>query len=196
LSEKELVEKANLALHHAKGALGDDTAPDRMSFIGARRLRSGAVVFHLATAAAAEWIRSPKRMDAFLASMGGTSVYKPRAFSVVVEFVPVTFDPSLENTFRTIEDANGMKRGAITQARYIKPLERRNPGQRSAHAIFGFATADGATHAIRHKMFVDGKHVAARKLLSEPICCLKCQQIGVNHSAATCPSIHDVCARC
>ncbi|KAJ7189689.1 hypothetical protein GGX14DRAFT_382961, partial [Mycena pura] len=107
-----------------------------------------AVVFHLTTAAAAEWIRSPKRMDAFLAGMGGTSVYKPCAFSVVVEFVPVTFDPSLENTFHTIEDTNGMKRGAITQARYIKPLERRNPGQRSTHAIFGFATADGANHAI------------------------------------------------
>ncbi|KAJ7216435.1 hypothetical protein GGX14DRAFT_391260 [Mycena pura] len=116
LSEKELVEKANLALHQVKGVLGEDTAPDRMSFIGARRLRSGAVVFHLTTAAAAEWIRSPKRMDAFLAGMGGTSVYKPRAFSVVVEFVPVTFDPSLENVFHTIEDANGMKRGAITQA--------------------------------------------------------------------------------
>ncbi|KAJ7429943.1 hypothetical protein B0H11DRAFT_1943943 [Mycena galericulata] len=55
LSEKELVEKANLALDLAKTALGDNTVPDAAAFVGARRLRSGAVVFHLTTAGAAEW---------------------------------------------------------------------------------------------------------------------------------------------
>ncbi|KAJ7503357.1 hypothetical protein B0H11DRAFT_1711140, partial [Mycena galericulata] len=133
LSEKELVEKANLALDLAKTALGDNTAPNAAAFVGARRLRSGAVVFHLTTAAAAEWIRLPQRMNAFLAGMGGTSVFKPRSYSVVVEFVPVTFDPALANAFAVIEDANGLGRNELVQARYIKPLERRHAGQRSAH---------------------------------------------------------------
>ncbi|KAJ7429942.1 hypothetical protein B0H11DRAFT_1766014, partial [Mycena galericulata] len=80
-----------------------------------------------------QWIRLPQRMNAFLAGMGGTSVFKPRSYSVVVEFVPVTFDPALANAFAVIEDANGLGRNELVQARYIKPLERRHAGQRSAH---------------------------------------------------------------
>ncbi|KAJ7123708.1 hypothetical protein C8R44DRAFT_620911, partial [Mycena epipterygia] len=95
-----------------------------------------------------------------------------------------------------IEDANGIERGQLTQARYIKPLERRHKGQRTAHTIFGFASREAANHAIRHRIFVDGKRVSAQKLLTEPIRCLKCQVIGTNHTAASCPSVHDVYARC
>ncbi|KAJ6570536.1 hypothetical protein DFH09DRAFT_1080093 [Mycena vulgaris] len=95
------------------------------------------------------------------------------------EFVPVSFDPELGRAFEVIEDANGLDRGALVQARFIKPPARRHPGQRSAHAIFGFASAASANHVIRHSLFVDGRRV-----------------VGTNHTAATCPSIHDVCARC
>ncbi|KAJ6521716.1 hypothetical protein DFH09DRAFT_938830, partial [Mycena vulgaris] len=133
LSKKELVEKANLALAQTKAEIGDDTAPEGTAFVGANKLRGGAVVFHLTSANAAEWVRKPMRMNAFLAGMGGTSIFKPRSFSVVVEFVPVTFDPTLNCAFGTIEDANGIGRGELIQARFIKPLERRHPGQRSAH---------------------------------------------------------------
>ncbi|KAJ6481018.1 hypothetical protein C8R45DRAFT_831683, partial [Mycena sanguinolenta] len=133
LTEKELVQKANLAWDIAVTELGDSTAPANALFVGARRVRSGAIVLHLNTPAAAEWIRVPRRIAAFLAGMGGTSIYRPRSFSCVVEFVPVTFDPELGRAFETIEDANGLDRGEITQARFIKPLARRHPGQRSAH---------------------------------------------------------------
>ncbi|KAJ7146801.1 hypothetical protein C8R44DRAFT_600075, partial [Mycena epipterygia] len=137
-----------MALTLAKAALGDNTAPENAAFVDAHRIQNGAVVFHLTSAAAVDWIRLPKRMDAFLAGMGGTSIFKPRSFSVVVKFVPVTFDPTLSRAFETIEDANGIKRGELTQARYIKPLERRHSGQRTAHTIFGFASREAANHAI------------------------------------------------
>ncbi|KAJ6459813.1 hypothetical protein C8R47DRAFT_994454, partial [Mycena vitilis] len=123
--------KANLALELVTKE--DGTAPPKTTFVGARKLRSGAVVFHLATAIAAEWLRAPKRIIAFLAGMGGTSVYRPRSFSLVVEFVPVTFDPDLSRTLEMIEDANGIGRGEIVQARFIKPAARRRPGQKCAH---------------------------------------------------------------
>jgi hypothetical protein len=194
LSERLLVVKANLALEETKKA--DDTAPEGCTFVGAQKTRSGAIVFHMSSASAAGWLRVPQRMEAFLAGMGGTSVFKPRSFSLVVEFVPVSFDPELSRALSTIEDASGLGRNQLTQARFIKPIARRQPGQASAHAIFGFASAEAANHAIRHSLFVDGKRVHARKLLAEPIRCLKCQEIGVNHVAATCRLEHDVCARC
>ncbi|KAJ6596044.1 hypothetical protein B0H10DRAFT_1828590 [Mycena sp. CBHHK59/15] len=128
--------------------------------------------------------------------MGGTSIYRPRSYSVIVEFVPVTFDPKLGRAFESIEDANGLERGVLMQARFIKPLARRSPGQRSAHTIFGFKNAAAANHVIRHSLFIDGKRVPVRKLISEPIRCLKCQVVGTNHNAASCPASQDVCARC
>ncbi|KAJ6467340.1 hypothetical protein C8R45DRAFT_1106101 [Mycena sanguinolenta] len=190
LTEKELVQKANLAWDIAVTALGDSTAPANASFVSACRVRSGAIVLHLNTPAAAEWIRVPHRIAAFLAGMEGMSIYRPRSFSYVVEFIPVTFNPELRRAFETIEDSNGLDHGDITQARFIKPLVRRHPDQRSAHAIFGFASAASANHAIRHSLFVDGKRVPVRKLLSGPIRCLKCQIVDTNHIAANCPSVN------
>ncbi|KAJ6621545.1 hypothetical protein B0H10DRAFT_1789805 [Mycena sp. CBHHK59/15] len=167
-----------------------------MHIRGATTLRGGAVVLHMNSAQAADWMRVPVQMEAFLAGMGGTSIFKERAASVVVEFVPVSFDPSLDGALRVLEDDNGWRRGVLTQARYIKPFQRRRVGQMTAHAIFGFLTRDAANHIIEHGLFVEGKAVKARKLLSEPIRCLKCQVVGANHTARECPSIHDVCARC
>jgi hypothetical protein len=195
LSEKELVVKANWALTEAVKVLGERAEPERVVFVGAQRVRSGAIVFHLNTVAAAEWIRMPRRMGTFLEKMGGTSIFKPRSFSVVVEFVPVSFNPDLGNALGEIEEHSGIEKGGLTQARFIKPVARRQPGQRCVHAIFGFSSAEAVNHAIQHSLFVEGKQVSARKLLAELIRCLRCQRIGVNHIAAVCTH-GDVCARC
>ncbi|KAJ7123431.1 hypothetical protein C8R44DRAFT_579689, partial [Mycena epipterygia] len=108
----------------------------------------GAIVLHLNTMQAAQWVRVPWCIAAFLMGMGGMSIYCPRSYSVVVEFVPVTFDPELGQAFETVEVANGLERGSLMQVRFIKPVVRRNPGQRSAHAIFSFENAAAANHAI------------------------------------------------
>jgi hypothetical protein len=45
-------------------------------------------------------------------------------------------------------------------------------------------------------LYIEGRKVYGHKLLTEPVRCMKCQGIGLNHVAATCKSICDVCARC
>ncbi|KAJ7907517.1 hypothetical protein B0H13DRAFT_2662375 [Mycena leptocephala] len=62
LTEMELVQKANLAWDIAVTELGDSTAPANASFVGVRRVRSGAIVLHLNTPVAAEWIRVARRI--------------------------------------------------------------------------------------------------------------------------------------
>jgi hypothetical protein len=76
LSEKELVVKAHWALTEAIKVLGEQAAPERVVFVGVQRVHSGAIVFHLNTAAAAEWIRTLQCMSAFLVKMGGTSIFQ------------------------------------------------------------------------------------------------------------------------
>ncbi|KAJ7346401.1 hypothetical protein DFH08DRAFT_701205, partial [Mycena albidolilacea] len=87
-------------------------------------------------------------MDNFLEAMGGTSSYKERLYNVVVQYVPVTFDPAGRGTLDVVATDNGLPKGALAKARWIKPIERRKHGQRVAHAIFGFSNPRAANGAI------------------------------------------------
>jgi hypothetical protein len=60
----------------------------------------------------------------------------------------------------------------------VKPAHRRHEGQRVAHAIFGFTGPEAANTLIRNGAWVEGRKVYGRKLLAEPIRCLKCQEVG------------------
>ncbi|KAJ6470039.1 hypothetical protein C8R47DRAFT_918274, partial [Mycena vitilis] len=102
----------------------------------------GALLLHMNTAAAASWIT--EHIEAFLSAMGGTSIFKERLTNVVVEFVPVTFDPTMESALRAVEADASYPRGALKKARWIKPIQRRREGQQVAHAVFGFCNDDAA----------------------------------------------------
>ncbi|KAJ7884822.1 hypothetical protein B0H14DRAFT_2222109, partial [Mycena olivaceomarginata] len=67
---------------------------------------------------------------------------------LVVEFIPTTFDPSLDGTIRVLEDNNNLGRGAITTAHFVKPVECRRSGQRTAHVTFGFRDAPTVNRVI------------------------------------------------
>ncbi|KAJ6453774.1 hypothetical protein C8R45DRAFT_759675, partial [Mycena sanguinolenta] len=143
--------------------------------------------------AAAQWLKAI--MPAFLAKMGGTTVHKERLYNLVVKFVPVSFDPEREGAFRVIEDDNAMLRGALANARWIKPIGCRKVGQKCAHLVLGCRDAETANRIIRERVWIDGSQVPAHKLLTEPIRCVKCQDVQTNHIAATCTAT-EACARC
>ncbi|KAJ7021658.1 hypothetical protein C8F04DRAFT_972372, partial [Mycena alexandri] len=170
------------------------TAPADATFVGATLQRSGSVLLHMNSTDAATWLKA--NMPSFLLEMGGTSVYKERLLNVVVQYVPVSLDPTQDGALRVLESENNLLSGSLVKVRWIKPIAQRHAHQKVAHAIFGFGSANAANTFLRHGMWVEGKPVHGHKLLPEPIRCLKCQGVGLNHIAANCPSIHDVCARC
>ncbi|KAJ7118526.1 hypothetical protein C8R43DRAFT_901320, partial [Mycena crocata] len=116
--------------------------PEEFKFVGAAKQRSGPVVLHLNSMEAATWLK--ENMAPFLAAMGGTSSYKQRLLNVVVEYVPVTFDPNRDGALHVVEGDNGYRSGSILKARYIKPVERRRKGQTVAHLVVGFEDAPTA----------------------------------------------------
>jgi hypothetical protein len=134
-------------------------------------------------------------MKAFIVKMGSTADYRAQTYEVVVDWVPTMLDMGQMGALESIEQASGLQMAAIREARWIKPIHLRTPGQRTALAIFGFSTREGANHAIGFGLFVEGKKVWARKQLQEPRRCLKCQCFW-EHRAAKCASIHEVCGRC
>ncbi|KAJ7353099.1 hypothetical protein DFH08DRAFT_956184 [Mycena albidolilacea] len=109
-----------------------------------------------------------------MTALGGASVYKERFYNLVVQYIPVSFEPGRDRACEVVEDDNNLPQGALAQARWIKPIERCRDGQRVAHAVFRFNDPTAANRVIRDGVWA----------------------IGSNHIAATCRSIHDACARC
>lgn len=194
LSEKELVAKANMALDLMGLAASD--APEGTTFVGARRLRTGAIQYQLNLEDAAEWLRDEEVLKSFMEHFGGASIARAQLLYTVAEFVPVTFDPTIEVARENAERSSGLQRGAMVHVKWIKDPRKRKPTQKVAHTIVGFATREAANQAIGQGLYIEGKHISVRKLLPEPKRCLKCQTMGTNHVAANCKSIHDVCANC
>ncbi|KAJ6619246.1 hypothetical protein B0H10DRAFT_1793767, partial [Mycena sp. CBHHK59/15] len=131
-----------------RAASGDTTAPSECRFLGATLLRNGTVVLHMNSVVAANWLRLPERMREFLAGMGGTSIFKQRNPSLVMEFVPVSFDPSRDGALKVLEEDNNLGKGEIANARFIKKVENRRSRQHSAHTIFGFVSRKAANRVI------------------------------------------------
>jgi hypothetical protein len=191
MTEKHLLEKARSALGLMPSG---GVAPSGATFVGVQLLRGGGALLHMNDGTAVQWLKA--NMEEFLTRMGGMSVYKERLCNVVLRFVPVSFDPVAEGALKVVSEDNGLPKGALVKARWIKPLERRRPGQRVAHAVLGFSDPSAANRVIRDGVWIDGSKVHGYKLLSEPVRCLKCQRIGAGHIAADCKNDHEVCAQC
>ncbi|KAF8801029.1 hypothetical protein BYT27DRAFT_7116186 [Phlegmacium glaucopus] len=196
LTEKQLVEKANLAI-----GLMDDTEMSRPAgakFVGANKSNGqgvGEVMYEMNTKEAADWIRESDTMKTFISKMGSTVDYRAQTHEVVFDWVPTSFNIESKEVWEAIEIASGIRTEGIQEARWIKPTHLRSPGQRSAIAILGFDTREDANVAIRSGLFIEGKKVWGRKQTQEPRRCLKCQCFGM-HKAAKCTSTHKVCGRC
>ena len=192
LTERELVQKVTIALELM--GIAASNRPTGMKFIGVRRTQSGTVIYTLDATASADYLCQDDVMRAFMDHFRGTSALHARAYQVVVEHVPVTFDVTSTDALRRAEEASGLPCGAIYEARWIKPTHLRGLGQKVAFIIMGFSSRETANHAMNYGVVLEGKHCRTRKLLPELKRCVKCQ--GYGHFARECTSTRDVCAQC
>lgn len=196
-SEELLLQKANLALE----AMDDTTktdAPTNPQFKGLRILPNGGLLYEMNTKAAASWLRTTRARADFLRQYDGgvAATMKDRSWQIFIDFTPCQLNPSDESALRGLEDRNDLPKSSIVEARWIKPPEFRNKGQRTALLLMSFGTPAEANRILRDGIYICGKKLWARKNISEPKRCLKCQQLGVRHYAVDCKSIHDVCGSC
>ncbi|KIJ42523.1 hypothetical protein M422DRAFT_86757, partial [Sphaerobolus stellatus SS14] len=102
----------------------------------ANRLKNGGIVYKLNSSEAAQTIQSDE--DARLTFMelySAQATIKPRLYPIIVERVPISFNPESNKSLREMEDSNSIENGEIQRARWIKPVARREPNQRAAHLI-------------------------------------------------------------
>src|SRR5882762_1737208 len=188
-----IVAKANLALTAMKAT--HDDIPKNIQFMSAKTLAKGDILFDMDSPESAEWIRKEGVRMEFMQGFGAMSEIKDREHSCVVENVPISLHPSAKSSLE-IESTNGLSPKSIILARWIKPIERRYEGQRTAFMIITFRTAEDANKAIHDNLYISGKRCITRKLLPEPRRCYKCHAINAQHIAANCKEITDICHTC
>jgi hypothetical protein len=194
LTEAQLVSKASTALELMEQN-GIET-PKELTFVSARRLPHGGVLYELNSKDSAEWFNSPTNRSNFLEYFAPNASIKDRSYHVLMENVPITFIPDNPAAIADIEKKAGLNPKSISKAKFIKPAARRHPNQRTAHVVITFASKEHANQAIKFGLAIAGKKVYGRKLLPEPSRCLKCHAFDGGHMAADCPQEQDTCGSC
>jgi hypothetical protein len=154
------------------------------------------VILEIKTKEGAQILKGDTAKEEFAKNFGEDVRIKPRSHPVLVEHVPISFQPDTTTELRKAEDLNSLPDYAFLSARWIKPPHRRSPGQKVAHLIVNAMSPESANHIIRTGIILAGKRVYGRKLLQESQRCFKCQHIGVTHMAADCLQKTDICATC
>jgi len=194
LTEAELVAKATITIELLRKE--GKEVPQDLSFLSARRLPHGGILYELNSTQSAKWFQTPSNRSTFINFFGNDVTIKDRSFHILVENVPIAYDPNSASINGEIEKKGGLKHNSITKAKWIKPIARRIPNQRTAHAIITLNSKEDANQILRFGLSIEGKKVYGRKLLPEPTRCLKCHSFDGRHVAAECTLDHDICGTC
>ncbi|KAG2054170.1 hypothetical protein BDR06DRAFT_884870 [Suillus hirtellus] len=170
--------------------------PKDLIFVSARQLPHGRVLYEMNSKTSAEWFNTAANKSNFLEFFGTNVVIKDRLYHIMMENVPVAFIPDNPAAVADIEKKAGLPPRTIAKIRYIKPIARRHPDQRTVHVAVTFTTKEGANQALKFGLAIVGKKVYSRKLLPELTRCLKCQSFDGNHVAAECPQEQNTCGTC
>jgi hypothetical protein len=195
MTERELVAKANMTVELLGVQAADRPAGENL-FVGAKKLMRGGILYLMVSVEAAKWMRREDVKKAFEEKYGGQIQIKDRGHNIILEYVPVSFQPMSTTAQRTVERENGIEGGEIMSARYLKEEWRRAPGQRTAFVSMTIRSAQVANKILREGIIVEGRQVRGRKNIQEARRCMKCQGYQRGHIAARCTQDHDTCANC
>ena len=158
------------------------------------KLRNGSLILQFASKDAADWLRIPANEAAFTRRFDPDTTIRDRVHPIMVPRVPIIFDPDNPMHLREIEETNRMPTKSIKKVRWIKPIYRRAPEQKCAHAIFTITLASEANRILKDGIYICSARSFPQKLKYEPKQCMKCCRWG--HFAASCRAQTDTCSTC
>lgn len=168
--------------------------PENIKLKSITLLRNGGLLLELDTPEAASWLRSDGVTDKFLESIGSGACIKNRTYQVIVQFVPIQFNPEDEAQVREYEEHNNLPQNSILKAEWIKPIHERKANQKVATMRMLHRDAESANTILKQGAYVFDKRVEPKRPRKEPIRCLRCQRFG--HERRSCTSNNAYCAKC
>ena len=193
MDEKTLTRKATDALYTVFAA-ATDPKPVEVKLKSGILLRNGGLLLELNSDEAAQWLRSDGVITSFLENLGSGASIKNRTYQVLVQFVPVTFDPADDEHVRGFEENNGITNGSIAKMDWIKPKKDRKVGQKVATLRVYHRDVESANTILKQGAYVFNKRVVPRRPHKEPIRCLRCHKFG--HERRNCNYENPYCRKC
>ncbi|QRV81763.1 Reverse transcriptase from transposon X-element protein [Ceratobasidium sp. AG-Ba] len=201
MDARALTSAANRALEKAWESIkNSDFAKDRdlkflpkIVFKTAKRTASNSLLFELGDHTQAALISLSPFAIAFENAFAGV-VCQGQLAEVFMDGAPTSFDPTIEDNVRAIEEENQLDTGSILGCSWLKPAHLRTEGQATAVLRVSFRSRDTADNLIATRATLFGEKVTFRRPIDEPIRCMKCQKYG--HKAGSCKARQDTCSRC
>ncbi|KIJ35392.1 hypothetical protein M422DRAFT_180820 [Sphaerobolus stellatus SS14] len=123
-----------------------------ITFVSVKKLNKGGIILETRTQKTATAIR--ERKNEFITKIGERAVVKDRTVSILIEFVPLTFNTERTEDIAIAEHDSRLPIGSVLSARWIKPESRRREGQKVAHLIVRVAGAEAANKILRDGMVI------------------------------------------
>ncbi len=183
----EIKEKVRIAIE----AVIEPPPPKDTTVIEIGKLCNGGFTVLFKDKGVVKWLQDPATELAFTSEIAPDATIKQHLYTLLVPRIPITFDPASEGQLREIEENNDLPTGTLVKARWIKPISRRNPEQRAAHAAFTFKDVNITNFCIRDGLYVCGMRTRPSRLKHEPMQCMKCRRWG--HFAHSCLADIDTC---
>ena len=193
MDERTLTRKATDALRTCYAVAGDPK-PTEVKLKAGTLLRNGGLLLELNTDEAALWLKSDEIINRFLENLGSGASVKNRTYQVIVQFVPVSFDPADDKHIKAFEEHNNIAEGSIAKAEWIKPAKDRKPNQKVATLRVYHRNAQSANTILKQGAYVFNKRVVPKRPHKEPIRCLRCHRFG--HERRECKSQNVYCGKC
>ena len=189
VSQSQLVERVKVALE-----VISNEGEQELLLKAVNQYRSSNIVIEMTNESAAQHLWKDTVKQAFIEKLDPKAVFKDRTYNIVLQFVPISFNPSQRANLTDLERENGWKEGSMLTARWIKPPERRANDQQVAHILATLGDVQTANNILRDGFTIDQRKLQAKKNKREPLRCTKCQLYG--HFAQDCLSKKDTCTKC
>jgi hypothetical protein len=193
MDEKTITRKAADALRTIF-AVATDPKPAEVKLKSGTLLRNGGLLIELNSNDAACWLKSEGVIDHFLENLGSGASVKNRTYQVIVQFVPISFDPTDDEQIREYESHNNIAEGSIAKAEWIKPIKDRRGEQTVATMRVYHRDAESANAILKQGAYVFNKRVVPKRPHKEPIRCLRCHKFG--HERRECRYQIAYCGKC
>ncbi|KAF9233164.1 hypothetical protein BU15DRAFT_36367, partial [Melanogaster broomeanus] len=92
----------------------------------------------------ATWIKKDENQVRFIAALENAAKIKERSYQILTPFLPISLPIHDAEWIRATEMENNLDIKSIESIRWVKPVEKRSPAQRVAHAIFNLKTPQAA----------------------------------------------------
>lgn len=193
MDEKTMTHKASDAIRTIS-AVAVDPKPTEVKLKSRTLLRNGGLLLELNSDEAANWLKSDAVINSFLENVGSGASVKNRTYQVIVQFVPVGFDPTDDEHIRAYEEHNNIANGSVAKAEWIKPIKDRKKDQKVATLRVYHRDAESANTILKQGAYVFTKRVVPKRPHKEPIRCLRCHKFG--HERRDCKYENTYCGKC